>query len=367
MALLNERLLIEGEANAEAGVPQASSLLTRKRVVLALLAVVGVACLVVGSVAASGAFSRSSPATSSNGQSFSVVDPILLQRRPKFTAPIGSLANAPQPTVIASNDKTETATLDFKHSHVTPQGHVSHTQLTYTVTKHRNAHCPAKHESVLAIDCLPNRIRISFANASKAQEYAANWQNETILFLRSEWGCGAHIRQFVKHPEVTGRFLYAWTVNSSFAAAFPHANVSFFTNHTGDDGPVALETESNQAPFENSPSDRRRHHSWLHNVIKHVASAAGDLVKVVLTGDLDKTMTPFNSHYSIPATTLSESVSLGSARLTYSGLVSLDSSVSLNIKDYMFQSVSASLSGSVTAQADLDLQVCVCVCVCVCD
>jgi hypothetical protein len=181
-ALLNERLLIEGEANAEAGVPQASSFLTRKRVVLALLAVVGVACLVVGSVAASGAFTRSSPAASSSGaQSFSVVDPSLLQRRPNFTAPIGSLANAPQPKVIASNDKTETATLDFKHSHVTPQGHISHTQLTYTVTKHRNAHCPAKHESVLAIDCLPNRIRISFTNASKAREYGAATLNSTVL------------------------------------------------------------------------------------------------------------------------------------------------------------------------------------------
>eukprot|EP00048_Salpingoeca_helianthica_P001317 m.48390 g.48390 ORF g.48390 m.48390 type:complete len:220 (-) comp11376_c1_seq1:56-715(-) len=156
-ATLNERLLSESE-RGETTVPNASTTM-RKKVLLGLLAAVGVACLVIGAVAASGrSLSPSATSSSSSGASFSVVSENVLQQRPTFTAPVGSLANAPEPNVTARTANTEAASFSFEHSHILPDGSTSHTHLHYNVVKSRNAHCPSNHEQVLAIDCLPNEF-----------------------------------------------------------------------------------------------------------------------------------------------------------------------------------------------------------------
>eukprot|EP00048_Salpingoeca_helianthica_P011293 m.162450 g.162450 ORF g.162450 m.162450 type:complete len:546 (-) comp15203_c0_seq1:100-1737(-) len=344
---LNERLLSENE-RGDAPVSSAMSPM-RKKVLLGLLATVAVACLVVGIVAASGRTTLSPSSSSTSGSSFAAVSQTNLQTRPTFAKPIGSLANAPEPSIVHSTATTETAVFHFNHSSTTAQGNISHTSLRYNVSKVKNAHCPAKHESVLAIDCLPTRIRISFTNASKAAEYAAQWVNNTILFLRHEWGCGSHVRRFVSQPILNGRLLFVNTVNASITDAFRHANISFFSNHSDADGPVQLQTVSRNATKHNS--HRRSLWGDITGFLSSASNAVADLVTLAVTGDLQNTWQPFSAQYTVPATTLSNSNQYGSVNIEYSGSVSVGTNVELNIQDYSLSSFSATASGSLSASA----------------
>lgn len=274
--------------------------------------------------------------------------------RPTFHKAAASLANAPEPTIVSSNDKTQTATLNFHHNTTHANGKISHTHLNYTVVKRRNAHCPSSHLSVLAINCLASRIRLVFANATEARAHVPLWPNGTIFFIRHEWGCGpAHVRRFTGAPKWSGRFLIVNTVNTSIVEAFEHANISFFSNHSAAEGPIVLEGKA-------TPIQQNRRRSWLtataDALFGSVSNAATSLLNFAVTGDLNINTNPFSTQYSLPTTPFNDGNANGQVSINYAADLSINTNVQLVIASYSLSTFSATVTTDIDASFDISMQ-----------
>jgi hypothetical protein len=134
-------------------------------------------------------------------------------------------------------------------------------------------------------------------------------------------------------------------VNATITDAFQDMKVSFFTNHS-EAQPIYLHTKPE--------IDGGRRRGWFSSALNSVVNTdvvdtVVDVASFIVTGDLQKSWTPFQANYNIPPFTVNGQDSVGTASATFSGSMNLGTNINIDISSYSVQSFSASVYGNMQA------------------